>query len=235
MRIVACIVIIGSFSLLANSQELKKESDYQHEIWRVTNIINNHSILDSLVARVHEHSNLLMAFDQEIGMYEEEIIQKKRNWITSFRVGLNIFSAETYSGNNNESITNVGILPNLGVSLSIDPENFVNRKSYVRQATNKQQRSYHLQQDHKQRLKKEILGLYYDYLLMLEGLVLKEQTLNTRKQHLDYMEIEFRGGTVSYDQLLSVQNQYNLWITEFSKSRIQALKKRSEIEVMLGL
>jgi outer membrane protein TolC len=226
------IIVLLHFGLYA--QDLENESDYQQEIWRVTHIIKDPAILDSLVQRVHEHSGLLKAFDEEMEIYDEEIAQKKRNWISSFRVGLNILSANTYAGNNNESITDVGVLPNLGVTLSIDPEKFVNRNSYVRQATNKKQRSYHLQQDHKQRLKQEILGLYYDYLMMLEGIVLKEHTLNTRRQHLDVLEIEFRGGTATYDELLVVQNQYNLWESEYSKSRIQALKKRSEIEVMLG-
>lgn len=225
-------VVLIHFSL--NAQDLKNESDYQKEIWRVTHILKNPIILDSLVQRVHEHSGLLKSFDEEMGMYDEEIAQKRRNWVSSFRVGLNIISANTYAGYNNESVTDVGVLPNLGVTLSIDPEKFVNRKSYVRQATNKRQRSYHLQQEHKQRLKKEILGLYYDYLMMLEGIVLKEHTLNTRKQHLDVLEVAFRGGAATYDQLLVVQNQYNLWEAEYSKSRIQALKKRSEIEVMLG-
>lgn len=234
MKTILNFVLLVLFNFGLYGQDLENESDYQQEIWRVTHIIKDPVILDSLVQRVNEHSGLLKAFDEEMGMYDEEIAQKKRNWISSFRLGLNIISADTYAGYNNESITDVGVLPNLGVTLSIDPEKFINRKSYVRQATNKRQRSYYLQQDHKQLLKKEILGLYYDYLMMLEGIVLKEHTLNTRKQHLEVMEIEFRGGTAKYDELLVVQNQYNLWEAEYSKSRIQALKKKSEIEVMLG-
>ncbi len=234
MKTLLSLVLIVQLQLSLSAQELENESDYQQEIWRVTHIIKNPIILDSLVHRVHEQSGLLKSFDEEILMYDEEILQKKRNWVSSFRVGLNLISADTYAGYNNESITDVGVLPNLGVTLSIDPEKFVNRKSYVRQATNKRQRTYHIQQDHKQRLKKEILGLYYDYLMMLEGIVLKEHTLNTRKQHLNVLEVEFRGGIATYDELLVVQNQYNLWEAEYSKSRIQALKKRSEIEVMLG-
>jgi outer membrane protein TolC len=226
------VVVLLHFGL--HAQDLENESDYQQEIWRVTHIIKDPIILDSLVQRVHEHSGLLKAFDEEMEIYDEEIAQKKRNWISSFRVGINIISANTYAGTNDQSVTDVGVLPNLGVTLSVDPEKFVNRKSYVRQAINKKQRSYYLQQDHKQRLKKEILGLYYDYLMMLEGIVLKEQTLNTRRQHLDVLEVEFRGGTATFDLILVVQNLYNLWEAEYSKSRIQALKKRSEIEVILG-
>lgn len=234
MKTLFGFICLGLIHLSVSAQELENESDYQQEIWRVTHIIKDPIILDSLVQRVHEHSGLLKSLDEEILMYDEEILQKKRNWVSSFRVGLNLISADTYAGYNNESVTDVGVLPNLGVTLAIDPEKFVNRKSYVRQATNKRQRIYHIQQDHKQRLKKEILGLYYDYLMMLEGIVLKEHTLNTRKQHLDVLEVEFRGGIATYDELLVVQNQYNLWEAEYSKSRIQALKKRSEIEVLLG-
>ena len=102
------------------------------------------------------------------------------------------------------------------------------------QALNKRQRSYYLQQDHKQALKNEILGDYYDYLLLLESLVAKERTLITRKQHLDFMEIGFRGGTVTYDQLMVVQNQFNLWESEVIETRIEARKKKSHIQVLLG-
>ncbi len=230
LTVILLILALGT----TQAQDIGDESELQQEIWRVTHIINDAHILDSLVQRVYKHSGLLKAFDEEMGMYDEEVLQKKRNWVSSFRLGLNILSANTYAGYEDQSVTDIGVLPNLGVTLTIDPEKFVNRKSYVRQATNKKQRSFYLQQDHKQRLKKEILGLYYDYLQMLECIVLKEHTLNTRKQHLSYMEVAFRGGTVTYDQLLVVQNQFNLWEAEYTKSRIQARKKRSEIEVMLG-
>lgn len=235
MKYLASIILVLQFQTGVYGQNLETQADFQHEISRVRHIIDNPPVLDSLVRLVYDQSGLLRSFDQEMGIYDEEILQKKRNWVSSFRLGLNLVSAETYVSNNDQSITNIGVLPNLGLTLAIDPEKFVNRKSYVRQATNKKQRSYYLQQDHKQRLKKEILNLHFDYLIMLECIVLKEHTLNTRKQHLSVMEVEFKGGTATYDQLLIVQNQYNLWETEYVKSKILALKRKREIEVILGL
>ncbi|MFT4738542.1 MAG: outer membrane protein TolC [Cyclobacteriaceae bacterium] len=235
MNKILVVLLSLTLALTASAQTESYNEDFQKEIWRVTQIIGSPELLDSLVSRIHSSSHLIKAFDQEIAMLNEGIIQKKRDWISSFRLGLNIFSADTYVGGNNESITNVGVLPHLGATISLDPERLINRKSFVRQATNQRQRVYHLQQDHKQRLKKEIIDRYYDYLMALESIVLNEQTLNTRKQHLSMMEVEFRGGNVTYDQLLLVQNQYNIWETEYMKSKISALKKRSEINIMLSL
>ncbi|MBV6645096.1 MAG: TolC family protein [Cyclobacteriaceae bacterium] len=209
--------------------------NFELEIGRVSAIINNETILDSLVVSAHKASGLLRAFDEEIGMYEEEILQKRRNWVNSFRFGINIFSASTSYSSDNESITTLGVLSNVGLSLVIDPEKIVNRGSYVRQAQRKRDRSAMLRKDHQQRIKGAILNHYYHYLSMLECLVLQEHTLNTRKQHLAFMEVEFRNGTATYDQLLVVQNQYNLWEEQYVKSRIGAMRKRREIEVILGL
>lgn len=234
MRKLWVMLLIALLNVGLQAQDLITDTDYKQEIRRITGIIKNPILLDSLVQRGYDESGLLSAFDEEMSMYDEEIAQKKRNWLSSFRLGINIISANTYSGLNNESVTDVGVLPNLGATIAIDPEKFINRKSYVKQATNKRERSFYLQVDHKQRLKTEILGLHYDYLMMLEGILLKEQTLNTRKQLMQLIEVQFRGGTSTYDELLIVQNQYNLWEDEYSKARYQALKKRSEIEVMLG-
>ncbi|MFY0686980.1 MAG: TolC family protein [Cyclobacteriaceae bacterium] len=226
--------VLITLNSIAHSQWLPS-TDFKNEIGRITAILNNQESIDSLVERAYQASGLLKAFDQEIGIYKEEIVQKSRNWANSFRLGVNIFSANTSYSLDNESITTIGVLPNVGLSLVIDPEKVINRKSYMRQASHKRDRSIKLQEDHKQRIRLEVLNHYYQYLSLLECLVLQEHTLNTRKQHLDVLEVEFRNGSATYDELLVVQNQYNLWEEQITKNRIATTQKRHDIEVILGL
>ncbi len=215
-------------------QEQNSFDYYDDEIHRILDILDNEEVIDSLANRVFINSGLIHAFDEEMGMYEEEELQKSRNWFSSFRMGVSVFSANTYTGPDNESITSVGVLPNIGLSITVDPEKLVNRKSLMRMANHKRQRSYHLQADHKQRLKTEILNHYFQYLTMLECLVLKQKTLHTREQRLNVIEIAFKNGNATYDEVMVVQNQYDLWNEELTKSRIEALRKKKEIEILIG-
>ena len=211
-----------------------KQEAYVKEILAVNRILNDAEVLDSLVERVYAQSGLLKAFDEEILMYEEERLQKKRNWVSSFRFGVNLFSAQTTLDGEAQSVTTLGVLPNVGLTMAVDPEKLVNRRSYIRQAENKQDRSRYLQSDQKQMLKKELLNAYYDYLTLLESLVIKAKTLESRQQHVYAMEIEFRNGNAQIQELLVVQNQVYLMEEDLMKARITAGKKKSEIEILLG-
>lgn len=238
IRYTITIVLLASVFLGYSQYTIGNEmgtEDQMKEIMKVTHILHDEQILDSLVNRIYSNSGLLKSFGEEILMYEEEKQQKKRNWVSSFRFGVNIFSAQTTLDGQDQSITTYGVLPNIGLTMAMDPEKMVNRRSYIRQAENKRNRSYYLQQDHKQRLKKEILGHYYDYLSLLESVVIKEKTLETRKQHVQAMQVEFRNGDTDIQQVLIVENQVHLMEEDLMKANLLALRKQSEIEVLLGL
>jgi len=218
-----------SASLLASAAQ------YQSEILKVTHILDDHHILDSIINRAYLNAPVVNAINQEMEMYEEEYLQKKRNWVSSFRLGVNIFSATTDVSAENQSVTSLGILPNLGLNLSIDPEKLVNRKSSMRQAEDKKMRSYYLQQDQKQTLKTKIVNLYYEYLASLEAIVIRQQSLDARKQYLEVYEVEFKNGNKTFDELLSIQHQVYLAEESLMKGHIQCMKMKSEIEIYLGL
>jgi len=166
LKAVLLMVICFNLSTLkAQKSEslLKSAAEYQSELLKVTHILDDHHILDSIVEKAYLNAPVVRAFDQEMELYEEEYLQKKRNWVSSFRLGVNIFSATTDVTSESQSVTSLGILPNLGLNLSIDPAKLVNRKSSMRQAEDKKMRSYYLQQDQKQVLKSKIVNLYYEY------------------------------------------------------------------------
>lgn len=207
----------------------------EKEILEVTYILHSEDILDSIVNRVIMNSNLLKAIDQEIMMYDEEILQKKRSWVSSFRLGVNLFSANTSLDQTNESITTYGLLPNVGLNLTIDPEKLVNRKSYMRQSANKREYSRFIKADSRQTLKKDILNHYYDYLSLLETVNIRQHGYETRKQQQEYLDSSFRNGEASYSELLIAENQVHLAKEALMKASIDAMKKRSEISVLTGL
>ena len=209
--------------------------NYEDEVLRVTSILHSGKTLDSITSKVIDNSGVLKALNEEMKMYEEEMLQKKRNWVSSFRFGVNLFSANTVAGPEDQSITTLGVLPNVGVTLSVDPEKLVNRNSYVRQAKHKLNRSKYLREDHNQRLKKEIINHYYEYLTLLESILLQENTLNTRKQHLYAVEVAFKNGNLEYSDVMVVENQYNLWLEQVTNTRIQVMRKKQEIQILLGI
>lgn len=218
--------------LIQFSQE--DEQSTQREILRVAHILQEPHILDSLVDKAVENSPTLKAFTHDQALYQEEYLQKKRNWISSFRIGVNIFSVNTVA-TEEQSVTTTGVLPNLGVTLSIDPEKFVNRKSYMRQAHQKYLRSVQQQGAQRQTLKVYIMNQYYEYLELLEGTLMKKHILETRQQQYLTSEVSFKNGNIQYDQLMIIQNGMQLAEQDVMKSHIQSLKKRNEIEIILGI
>ncbi|MEQ8469750.1 MAG: TolC family protein [Marinoscillum sp.] len=238
MKYFILTLISTVWSLTALSQKetfLLTNIQTEKEILDVTQVLHSEEILDSIVTRVIVSSNLLKAIDQEIMMYDEEILQNKRSWISSFRLGVNVFSANTSLDQTNESVTTYGLLPNVGLNLSIDPEKLVNRKSYMRQSANKREYSRFIKADSRQTLKKDILNHYYDYLSLLETVNIRQLGYETRKQQEEFLNSSFRNGEASYSELLIAENQVHLAKESWMSASINAMKKRSEISVLIGL
>ena len=167
-------------------------------------------------------------------LYDEEYLQKKRNWVSSFRLGVNLFSASTSLNQDDQSFTTYGVLPNVGLNLTIDPAQLVNRKSMMRQAENKKTQTFFQQEDQKQMLKVRILNLYYEYLAMLESILIRQHSLDARKQYLRVFEIDFKNGNRTLDELLVIQHQVYLAEESLMKGHVQSMKMKSEIEILLG-
>lgn len=227
------LAVIGLKAQDITSGLVHEEASYQQEILKVSYVINHPEILDSMVEKAYRNSATVKTFDESMALYDEEYLQKKRNWVSSFRLGVNIFSAST-TLQDDQSYTTYGLLPNVGLNLSIDPAQLVNRKSMMRQAENKKQRSFYQQQDQKQMLKVRILNLYYEYLAMLESILIRQHALDARKQYLHVFEIDFKNGNRTLDELLVIQHQVYLAEESLMKGHIQSMKMKSEIGILLG-
>lgn len=230
------LLAIGLIIIHINSfgQDTYTNLNAEQEMMEVTKILEDESILDSLCNQAIQNSNLLKAINQEMIMYEEEILQKKRLWYSSFRFGVNIFSANTTINSNDQSQTTLGFLPTLGITMTIDPEKLANRGSYIRQSESKRQYSAYMHAETRQDIKGEIRNMYFDYLSMLETTHLRKQALDTRLQWEQYVENQVKIGQNTYDQLLSISNQVYLASEAYVSAKISATKKKNEIEVLIG-
>ena len=209
--------------------------DAEQEIKHVTEILQDERALDSLSSLAVKNSNLLKAIDEEIKMYEEEVKQKKRIWLTSFRFGVNLFSANTQLSEEGASVTTLGVLPTFGVNMSVDPEKLVNRRSYIRQSDNKKAYSQFMHLETQQEIKREIRTMYYDYLILLESINVRRHSLDVREQQELYVENQVKAGESTYDILLIASSQVHLAEEALISVTINAMKKKSEIEVYIGL
>jgi outer membrane protein TolC len=231
--ILICLIIGALYR--ASGQTSVAALNAEQELKHVTAVLQNEEILDSLSSLAVRNSNLLKAIDQEILMYEEEVLQKRRLWLTSFRFGVNLFSANTQLDENNQSITTYGVLPTLGLNMTVDPEKLVNRKSYIRQSRTKQEYSRYIQLETMQDIKKEVRNMYYDYLVLLEAINIRRNALDIREQQEQYVENQVKIGESTYDLLLIASNQVHLAEEALVRVTIDAKKKKDEISVYIGL
>lgn len=231
---IATALAIATFAQNMVDNLVHPEEDYQQEIIKVTNLLSNPDLLDSLVQKVYANSPGLKTFDEDMKLYDQEYLQKSRNWVSSFRFGVNVFNASTSVNEFNESTTTYGVLPSVGINLAVDPALILNRKSQMKQAENKKQRSYYQQLDQKQLMKAQLMNLYYEYLAMLEAVLIRQHALDARRQYAQIFEIEFKNGNRTLDELLTIQHQVYLAEEGLMQGHVQSMKKQKEIQILLG-
>jgi len=228
------LIILITFCLGFHSLVWSQDFDYQAEMEEVTATLQDPVILDSLARKAIENSHLIKALGQEVQVFDEEVKQKKRLWLSSFRLGVNAFSANTTLDQNNQSTTTYGVLPTLGVNVSIDVEKIVNRGSYIRQSRHRREYAQQMQYETQQDIRMKIRGMYYDYLLHLETINVRQNALQMRKQQELFLKNQVKTGEATYEQLLIVSNQVHLSEEALIKARLNARKKRDEIEVFIN-
>ena len=117
---------------------------------------------------------------------------KKRKWLSSLRFGVNFFNVNTTIDENNNSVTSAGLLPNLGLTIGIDPEKIINRKSYVREAQYDVKRAENRIETTKREIKGLIIDLYYKYLEALKIVEIRQNSYETQLQQVTLLEEKFK-------------------------------------------
>ncbi len=223
------LLIVG----LGFGQDIRFDAEAtRSELLRVAHLLQDEGELDSVLTAAIDNSPVLKAIGEDMNIYQEEYRQKSRNWSSSLTLSVNIFSLNTTTYED-RSVTTAGVLPNVGVGLTIDPEKIINRKSYMRQAEQKYRRSHHQQMAQKQLLQQQLIRMYYEYMSLLESLLLKEQSVETRRQHYNTVEIAFQNGEGTYEQLMIIQNQLLLAEQDLTDTHIKGLSVKRQIRVFL--
>ena len=208
--------------------------DVKEEIENIESILNNEVIIDSLVNVSIRESYLLKSYHAEKLQHEENVIQEKRKWLSSLRFGVNFFNVNTTLDENNNSVTTAGLLPNLGLTIGIDPEKIINRKSYVREAQYDVTRAENRIETTKREIKGLIIDLYYKYLEALKIVEIRQNSYETQLQQVTLLEEMFRNGQSKLDELLNVQSALNLSEESVMKARLSAEKLLRQIELFIN-
>jgi outer membrane protein TolC len=225
----ALMILSISISLHAQNENL---NPVKQEMQAIELLLLNETALDSLTNLALDNSYYVHGFEAELGQQYENVRQEKNKWYSTFRLGVNFFSLATSVNNQDQSVTRAGILPNLGLSLSIDPEKFINRGSYVREAQLNVTRAESQVNHQKKMLRKEIVGLYYQYLEVLGIILLREEAKQYQQQQVTLLEERFKKGEARLEDLLNNQGALALASEALLRSQLAAKKMKQEMIVI---
>ncbi|MEM9831700.1 MAG: TolC family protein [Bacteroidota bacterium] len=206
--------------------------DYQLDKQLIEILLNDESALDSIVDQMLTHSYLLKSAQAELVQKQEAWSQTKRSWLSTFVIGVNIYSQNTsFDEATQTSVTTAGVLPNLGVALNINPEKLVNLRSNARVALQDVVRTENAIKEQRRTLKTFIVGKYYEYLEAINVLEFRYNTYESQRELEIQTRQEFERGEATYDEVLLAQN--GLINTEESVIRAEVLVKKLKREIDL--
>lgn len=224
------LLIFLFFPMVAVAQVIDQQQ-ISAERYRIETLLRNEASLDSLTSLAIQNSYYVKSFEQEVAQQYENKKQEKNKWYSTFRVGINFFSLNTTLVNQ-ESVTTAGLLPNLGLTLGIDPEKFINRRSYVREAHQNIIRAENQLKHQRRQVRQEVLALFYQYLEALGILELRYEANQNQKDHTVLLEAKFKKGESRLEDLLLSQSALILTEEALVKSQLQVQKIRQMITLI---
>ena len=221
------IALLTFISLTGVAQET-----YQDEKHLVEVLLQDTAALDTLVDQMIRHAYLLKASEAELAQKQEVIGQEKRSWLSTFIMGVSLYNQSTaYDEQSGSSVTTTGVLPSLGVSLSINPEKLINVPSNIRIAQYEATRIENTLREQRRTLKLFIINKYYEYLESLNVLELRINSHERQQQQLAHTRLKFTRGEADFAAVLLVQN--GLANTEEALMRAQMLVRKLKQEISL--
>lgn len=217
--------------MVALSDSVAQSIDYRKERETIEVLLSRQEYLDSLIDNALKNSYYLKSFEGELAQQYENVKQERNKWLSTFRMGVNFFSVNTSVNAQDQSVTTAGVLPNLGLTLGIDPEKFINRKSYIREAQYNIVRSENQLKHQRRQIRDEILRLYYQYLEVLGIIELREEANETQRENCAVIEEKFKKGEARMEEVLVNQSAYVLTRESLLKSQLMIQKLKQEIEL----
>jgi len=226
-----CILVVLFASRFACCQSIV---EVRQEREMIEALLINESKLDSLADQSINNSYWLKTFDGELQQQYENLKQEKNKWLSTFRFGLTFFSLNTSVNEQNQSVTTAGVLPTLGLSLGIDPEKFINRRSYIREARFNIVRAENQLKHQRRQIKVELTKLFYHYLEALGVLELRLVANQTQREQCAVVEEKFKRGQQPMESMLLAQNAYVLTKEALLKSQLQVRQLQRELMLLTG-
>lgn len=224
--IIILLILLSSYQLLA-----QRDFNYKKERQLVDLLLKDRKMLDSIVDNALAHSNQIQAMQAESFQKQELLKQEKRSWLSTFQMGVNFFSTQTTLDEFNRPVTTANILTNVGVSLSINPERLANLGSRKKVAKYEIERVGQMQIEQRRILRNFITGKYYDYIEALNVIEIRSNALENQRERIEIVQHQFTRGEAEADQLMQLENALYSLEEAFLKSRIFAMKLKSEIEL----
>lgn len=232
MKQVICLLITTLLSLTAARVMAQAVTNVVAERKLIEDILQNEAQLDSLVNRALQNSYWIKGFEAELAQQHENVKQEKNRWVSTFRMGVNFFSINTQVNSNNESVTTAGFLPQVGLTLSIDPERFISRSSYIREAKYNVTRAENQVQHQRKQIRLEIVQLFYQYMETLGILELRQIAQQTQQEQCTLIEAKFKRGEEQMEAVLLNQNALLMTSEAVIKAQLQIRKIKQEINIL---
>lgn len=201
---IVAVLILSLFPSFSWGQD---SVDYQMDKQLIELLLKDDAALDSVVDLMLENSYLLQSAQADVIQQEESWGQAKRSWLSTFTMGVSLYSQSTsFDEETQTSVTTSGVLPSLGVSLSVNPEKLMNIRSNARIAQQNVIRSQNSLKDLRRQLKLFIVGKYYEYLEALSGLEFRYNTYESQREIEAQAQQKFERGEASFGEVLMAQN-----------------------------
>lgn len=232
MKQIICLLLATLLTLTTSGVMAQATIDVAAERKLIEDILQNEEHLDSLVNRALQNSYWIKGFEAELAQQHENVKQEKNRWVSTFRMGVNFFSINTQVNSNNESVTTAGLLPQLGLTLSIDPERFISRSSYIREAKYNVTRAENQVQHQHRQIRLEIVQLFYQYMETLGILELRQIAQQTQQEQCTLIEAKFKRGEEQMEAVLLNQNALLMTSEAVIKAQLQIRKLKQEINIL---
>lgn len=229
MKLLFFIIFMGTIPNFCFPQD---SIDYKVEKQLVEILLQDQAAIDSIVDKMLRHSYSLKSVEAEFHQKYESLSQEKRSWLSTFVIGVNLYSQSTVlDESTNSSVTTSGVLPNLGVSLNISPERIFNLQSNIRIARADVIRAENTLKEQRRALKLFILGKYYEYLEALNVLELRFNSFESQRQQVQQIKLKFERGEAALVDYLMVQNGFTSTEEALLRAKVFVLKLKKEISL----
>ncbi len=208
----------------------------QQELENIELLLLDVTNIDSIVEKALTNSYTLQLDEAKIKQQQYTIKQERNGWSRSFRFGVNFFNISTVpsASDGNASVTQASLLSNVGLTLGLNPEDFINRKNRIRVAEQELKvRQMDMQRD-RRALESFIIGKFLEYQQALEIFIIRENNLMISEENKLVADEQFRQGrisTLAYNKMLG-----DLMLKQEALVRTETtvMKLKREIELIIS-